>query len=475
MNQEVTSPDFWSDYKVEVGHRVDNVLNLHDIQSKDGDHIADPFLAPGDLEPAPRLISYAPYYEPRYVNLEVERIWRKEWQIACREEDIPNVGDRVSYDIVHDSYIVIRTAANTFKAFHNACRHRGRKLCDGKDSGDLRCPFHGWTFSNDGDLKWVPYDQEFPNLDRSRYGLIPVQCESWGGNVFINPDRSAPPLLESVGPLAAHFRKYPQEGRYTALRILVQCQCNWKTAQEAFMEAYHVVQTHSDGMPMFGSASTQVDVWSEGRGFVSRLATPGMTTDAYVTGMVTARQGLELFCNAYSLPFPPDGRGEDLVDARAYIAEKSCERLQDLTGNDYSDEPVSYWLDMAKYFMFPNFHPWWGENLPWWYNFTPYGSDPDRSIMELRVLVPIPASGERPPVPDALVIGFGERATPTHPELGILAHLIDQDLYNMEAVQKGMRAAPAGADFATTSVYQEKKVRRFHEIYDEMLGLDGDD
>jgi hypothetical protein len=125
---------------------------------------------------------------------------------------------------------------------------------------------------------------------------------------------------------------------------------------------------------------------------------------------------------------------------------------------------------MAKYFMYPNHHPWWGEGLPWWYKFTPYGRDPDKSVMEYRMLLPIPKDGKRPEVPEAIIINFGEKAE-DNPALGTTGHIVDQDMSNMNAVQRGFKAAADGAAYMTLSQYQEAKIRRFHEIYDQRLGL----
>jgi len=145
-----------------------------------------------------------------------------------------------------------------------------------------------------------------------------------------------------------------------------------------------------------------------------------------------------------------------------------------MTGKDWSKEPVSYFIDMAKYFMFPNLHPWWGEGLPWWYKFTPYHDDPTKSVLEFRMLLPIPADGKRPPVPEPIIVDFGQKAE-SYPELGAVGHIMDQDVANMEACQRGMMAAPKGINFATTSSYQEQQVTRFYEIYDKLLGLDTND
>src|SRR5215813_11692954 len=66
------------------------------------------------------------YLSRDFFDLEVERLWKRVWQMACREEDIPNVGDNIVYDIAGMSFVVVRTAVHEYKAFYNACLHRGR-------------------------------------------------------------------------------------------------------------------------------------------------------------------------------------------------------------------------------------------------------------------------------------------------------------------------------------------------------------
>jgi len=466
---------YWKDYgKPEPGSVVVDLPTLGSILDADEEERAVPLQGRGNYQPDPRLIPYDRYIDPKYVPLEEEHIWTKQWQVACRAEDIPNVGDRVSYDVANRSYLVVRSSETEIKAYYNSCRHRARKLCTGKSKTtgkNIQCGFHGWVYGLDGKLEWIPLAQEFPHVDAEHNSLVAVKTAVWGGNVFINPDPNAGPLEETLGILVHHFENYPIEQRYTAMRILIKVRCNWKAAQEAFMEGYHVVETHADGMPMFGSACTQVDIWDGGKGYVSRLCTPGMTTDPYIADRVTSREGLVLYCHAQLLPQPPEGRGLTAVDARRYAAEAKRTQLQEQTGRDYSKEPLSYFLDMAKYFMFPNFHPWWGEGLPWWYNFTPIGSSPDESQMEVRILLPIPASGERPPVPEAIELDFDQKAA-DNPALGAMGHIIDQDLANMLAVQQGFKAAAPGTAYMTLATDHEAKIRRFHELYDRLLGLE---
>ena len=474
MNTETKDAD--AGWSIAAGVQITDPRTSMDILAGDNEPLPAIFDAPGDLHPEPRPIPYDRYTEKRFVTLEAEHIWKKYWQIACRVEDIPNVGDRLSYDILDASYVIVRSGENSFSAFHNFCRHRGRKLCEAKENGaDIRCPYHGWTYGLDGRLGWIPYEQDFSGVDRTNHGLIPVKVGLWGGNIFINPGPDAPPLEQAVEPMARHYSHHPQEERYTSVKLLVDIECNWKAAQEAFMEGYHVLETHTDGLPIYASAATQIDNWSEGLGLVSRLFTPAVAPDAWVEDKVTPRECLILYCTAMKLPLPPEDRGHELGDARKYAAGLLRQRIEQSSGKEFSGFPASYFIDQVRYTMFPNFHPFMGEASPRWHKFTPLGSDPNACRMEIRTLLPIPASGEIPQEIPTYHVPLGGRVFDTFPELGQAAHLVDQDLDNLAAVQLGLRAASPEAAYMVLSDYHEAMIRRFHEIYDAALGLEAVD
>src|SRR4029453_15725999 len=96
-------------------------------------------------------------------RLEVERIWGRTWQVACREEQIPEIGDSIVYEIVDWSLIVVRTAEDEVRAFHNSCLHRGTQLRTkpGNVTKGFRCPYHGMTWNVDGSLREIPSSWDF--------------------------------------------------------------------------------------------------------------------------------------------------------------------------------------------------------------------------------------------------------------------------------------------------------------------------
>ena len=133
----------------------------------------------GLIPGGPKRISTDRYWKQEYHDLEVEKIWKKTWQMACREDEIPNVGDYYVYDIVHLSYLVVRTE-DGIKAHQNICLHRGRLLkdCSGRGEKEFRCPFHGWAWKLDGSLKEITTEWDFPGVreEASQLPAAKVQC-----------------------------------------------------------------------------------------------------------------------------------------------------------------------------------------------------------------------------------------------------------------------------------------------------------
>src|ERR1700756_3729151 len=128
------------------------------------------------------------YISPDFYKREVEQVWKRVWQVACREEHVPNVGDFHLYEVADVSLIITRVDETTIKAFYNACPHRGRTLCD-VESGHVskfRCLFHGMMWRLDGQLGYVPSSWDFPHIKASEFGLAEAKVETWGGFVFVN-------------------------------------------------------------------------------------------------------------------------------------------------------------------------------------------------------------------------------------------------------------------------------------------------
>ena len=133
----------------------------------------------------------------------------------------------------------------------------------------------------------MPCQWDFPHIRPSEWCLPEAKVGTWGGFVFINPDQQAESLDDFIGPeLTDQFRRWPLERRYKQAHVAKILRCNWKVAQEAFMEAFHVVATHPQLLPGIGDANSQYDVW----GNFSRAITANGTPSPHLSWKPTEQE-----------------------------------------------------------------------------------------------------------------------------------------------------------------------------------------
>jgi phenylpropionate dioxygenase-like ring-hydroxylating dioxygenase large terminal subunit len=200
----------------------------------------------------PERIPAQRYYDQEFYELEEERLWPHAWQMACRTEQIPNLGDWIEYSNVGKSVIVVNTK-NGVKAYHNACRHRGVPIAGGKgnEHGNCAktgfiCPFHGWRWNLEGENTFVYGSHMFSEdqLDKDDLRLRECRAEVSIGCVWINHDDDALSFRESLGPLIDNLEAHGASKLRAEWWYATEIPANWKVAMEAFMEGYHVMRTH---------------------------------------------------------------------------------------------------------------------------------------------------------------------------------------------------------------------------------------
>ncbi len=404
------------------------------------------------------------YYAKEWHDREVEKVWRRTWQMACRLEEIPNVGDHVVYDIVHDSVIVVRTSPTEIKAHINSCLHRGTRLCT--EDGNMRhikCPVHGMTWGLDGALAGMPCAWDFPHVNREKFSLPQVQVGTWGGFVFINFDPCCEPLESYLEVLPEHFKAFNLENRWKAVHGAKIMPCNWKLAQEAFMEGFHIATTHPQSLGYTGDTNTQYDVFP-GR-HVSRfimlegVASPSLA-EVPQQKIVDDMQRDIGFYRGHDITVGP---GES---ARAKLAAHARERISRSAKQDFSKLSDSESIDLIQYLLFPNLSPWGGQATPLVYRFRPHGDNPEESIMEIMLLFAKAPDGSHPPPCKVTQIGLND-SWHMVPGMGSAADVTDQDTDNLKRIQRGIRASRKPG--ATLAVYQESRIRHFHETLEAYM------
>lgn len=405
------------------------------------------------------------YFSPEQHRREVEGLWRRVWQIAGRVEDVAHPGDSFVYDIADDSLIVLRTKSGELRAYHNACLHRGTRLRD--EAGNLariRCPFHGFTWTLEGELADVPCRWDFPQIEDARFRLPQARVATWGGFVFVNLDPDCKPLDDYLEDLPRHFARWPLDERRIAARVERRVPCNWKVAVEAFIETYHIVGVHPTSLPFFADASSQYDVWP-GHRHMNRMLNASGVPSPHVRHEISEQRALDIAARFGMAR--PGTRVAPGGTARAALVEASRARLEQGLGfdtRDFSDAEVQ---DVIQYSLFPNVVLFGGLGSPLFYRARPDGDDPESCLFEVMLLLPV-APGQ--PVPEPMPKRFLEphEKWSDVPELSFFGGVLDEDQAIMPRVQRGLRAARKRT--VTLSVYQESRIRHFRKTLNEYLG-----
>ena len=150
------------------------------------------------------LVSRKIFFDPEIYQIELERIFARCWLFLGHESQIPNPGDYMTAYMGEDPILVCRGSDGTVRAFLNSCCHRGMKVCRA-DRGNARqftCSFHGWTYTNSGELKGVPMGDKVygKRLNKAEWGLLQVpKLASYGGLLFGNWDAGAESLDDFLG------------------------------------------------------------------------------------------------------------------------------------------------------------------------------------------------------------------------------------------------------------------------------------
>ncbi|MEO0409822.1 MAG: aromatic ring-hydroxylating dioxygenase subunit alpha, partial [Cyanobacteria bacterium P01_A01_bin.135] len=234
--------------------------------SPEGVVLSAPVAASGP--PPPGLPAEA-YGSDRYFEQEQKTVFARTWVCVGVASDVPNPGDVYPTEVAGMPIVLVRDGRRTpgeqttLRAFHNICRHRGLQLVNKPCNvqGNLRCPYHSWTYKLDGTLRNTPHfggyhQSSYIGFDRTSKGLLPIRCEQWLDLVFVNLSGDAPPLAEYLQPARDRWADYDLSLlRREPREVNLQCRANWKLAVENFSESYHLSWVH----PSLNSCSRMED------------------------------------------------------------------------------------------------------------------------------------------------------------------------------------------------------------------------
>lgn len=418
-----------------------------------------------DWVPAVKPIDIERYTSPEFHQAEIEKMWSRTWQFGVWSGDIPNAGDIYVYRNVGQSVIIVRQRDGSVKAFRNSCLHRGRELCTEKTHQEqLRCPYHAFTWSLEGDLKWIPAQWDFPQIDRAGFSLPEVRVEEWNGFFFINMDKNAPSLHSYLGKMVDQWKDWDWSDRYRSVTVERKLNCNWKAAMDAFIETLHVYSSHPEAALLTPDTATQYDMYPDEPHF-SRFHSIVGWASANLSPEPSQQEVLDSYTSVY-LPEmfgTPEGDLSEGESAREALRRIAVQVYRDRMGLDVSQMPNSELLDGTEYLIFPHFLIWPSTSNPLVYRFRP-GETPDSCLWETSLYLKY--EGEQPAPGPIVKLDVGEPMRDI-PELGYVGPILQQDCDNLEFIQNGMKASGTGV--LEVARYQEARIRHYHETIDRYL------
>ena len=198
------------------------------------------------------------YTNKEYTLIERKKLFEDKWTVIGTASSLPKSGDVKPFDLLGLPLLIIRNKKNKIKVFHNVCSHRGVKLVDkpGNIRNVIRCPYHSWSYTADGELVATPHiggmnKHQSSKFDKSKSNLKEIKSYVWLDLIIVNISNNQIPFKEYIEPLDKRWSKF----WITKDRELInhannfgyfklKAKCNWKFAIENYCESYHLPWVH---------------------------------------------------------------------------------------------------------------------------------------------------------------------------------------------------------------------------------------
>ena len=185
------------------------------------------------------------YASEEFLELEKEEIFRKEWVCVGRADEVRKRGEYFTTQLLDEPLIVVRGQDDKVRVLSNVCRHRSSVIVEGKGkTKHFVCPYHAWTYGNDGQLLRAPYMDQVKVFDIKSCRLPELRTEFWRGFIYVNLDGKAKPLAPRLKGLESYVKNYHPEDMVVHTVQDDVWPTNWKCLAENFMEGYHLSTVH---------------------------------------------------------------------------------------------------------------------------------------------------------------------------------------------------------------------------------------
>ena len=189
------------------------------------------------------------YTSPELFAWEMRNFFEPSWVCLGRTEGMMKPNSRRAVRVGGESILLTRDAAGRLRGFFNICRHRGHELLPAGASAEgilIQCPYHGWTYRQDGSLRSAPRLGLRPEFMVADHGLTQVRVDEWEGWAFVNVSAGARPLNEHLGNLAEMVGAWAPRDMVETARMDYVVEANWKLLHENYQECYHCAEIHPE-------------------------------------------------------------------------------------------------------------------------------------------------------------------------------------------------------------------------------------
>lgn len=392
------------------------------------------------------------YLSEAFAARERDRMWSRVWLMAGRTSDIPNPGDWFTFEIGHESVLVVRQKDGSIAARHNVCMHRGNRLKPpGRGhAGSFTCSFHGWRYGIDGCLLKVLDPESFPQgASSEELSLRTVRCDTWAGFVFVNLAPEGESLRDYLGMIPEHLDPYGFQDWQLTFDCTIEIDCNWKTSVDAFNEAYHIAATHPWTLEFTDDVNTEYDCYERH----TRMIFPEVQASPRHPGAGTVTRAMKEMMLARVGVDTENFAGGPAEARRAYA--DAIRAIAPTLGGDVSQLNEAQLCDDFHYTIFPNVTFNTHSLFVWVFLHRPHPTDPNRMYFDFWNLMNAP--GQELPRPEKRFYRATDHDTLKGECEG--GDLLDEDLRNLPQIQAGMRSS--GFD-ALHLGDQEIRIRHHH-------------
>jgi nitrite reductase/ring-hydroxylating ferredoxin subunit len=256
----------------ELSERVQRIVDQHGSALREG------------------LLPQKVYNDEGIYEAELRRVFGRCWTFVGHETEIPEPGDYCQRFIGRDPFIFVRGEDDEIRVLFDSCRHHGSKLCQAEqgNSSHFRCPYHGWTYKNTGDLAGIPLrHQAFQNLDPAEWSLHEApRVENYNGMVFASLRHDGPSFREYLGDFAWYLDVHLDVAK-GGMEVVGEphrwrAESDWKSGADNFSaDSYHTGVAHRS-------------VFEVGFGAEEISGTAGQETQTHVTHADSGSTSLRL-------------------------------------------------------------------------------------------------------------------------------------------------------------------------------------